>query len=44
MKNKMDKETKQFYQECLKQFSGNEKEMMEYFKKVLEYQKNKKEK
>ena len=42
MKNTMDKQTEQFYQEALKQFKGDEKAMMEYFKKVLDYQKNKK--
>ena len=40
MENNMDKQTEQFYQEALKQFKGDEKAMMEYFKKVLEYQKN----
>jgi hypothetical protein len=42
MKNTIDKQTEQFYQEALKQFKGDEKAMMEYFKKVLDYQKNKK--
>ena len=42
MKNTMDKQTEQFYQEALKQFKGDEKAMMEDFKKVLDYQKNKK--
>ena len=35
MKDKMDKQTEQFYQEALKQFKGDEKAMMEYFKKNL---------
>lgn len=39
----MDKETKQYYEQTLKQFGGDEKRMTEHFKKVIEYQKKKKQ-
>lgn len=38
----MDKETKQYYEQTLKQFGGDEKKMIEHFNKVIEYQKKKK--
>ena len=38
----MDNKTKQYYEETLKQFGGNEKKMIEHFNKVIEYQKKKK--
>ena len=38
----MEKEEREFYEQTLKQFGGNEKKMMEHFNKVIEYQKKKK--
>jgi|688.fasta_scaffold197768_4 hypothetical protein len=37
----MDKETKQYYEQTIKQFEGDEKKMIEHFNKVIEYQKKK---
>lgn len=39
----MDKETKQYYEQTLKQFGGDEKKMIEHFNKVIQYQKKKKQ-
>jgi hypothetical protein len=37
----MDKETKQYYEQTIKQFGGDESKMIEHFNKVIQYQKKK---